>query len=122
MTPTSLLKIKIKSKKNKQKENYIERASYKEYCKVSEQNSFIKTLNETNNMYRTMIAVFACVLVIKIYELLSMHLIDFFSQIGTALEILFLVVVMILFIMSYRKQTDCIRKRVETYTIKEEKK
>lgn len=117
-----LLKIKINNKDSKQKQNYINRASYKEYSRASAKYSFIKILNETNNTYRTMISVFACVLIIKIYELLSIHCAKIFGDIGMALEILFLVVGIVLFIMSYKKQTDYIRKRVQDYVSEEDKK
>jgi len=110
-----LLKIRIKNKKSKSKENYIERAPYKEYIKASEKNSFIKILNETNNMYRAMISVFACVLIIKIYEILSIYLIKLFGQMEMPLVIILLIAGMILFIMSYKKQINYIRKRVQDY-------
>lgn len=116
-----LLKIKIKNKKRKSKGNYIERAPYKEYIKASEKNSFIKILNETNNMYRAMISVFACVLVIKICEILSIHLIKMFGQIEMPLDIILLITGSSLFTMSYKKQTDYIRKKVQDYMTDETK-
>ena len=117
-----LLKIKIKNKESKLKENYINRAPYEEYSRASEKYSFIRILNETNNVYRTMVSVFACVLMIKIYEVLSVYLFRLFGQMEMVLEILFLAVGIILFIMSYKKQTDYIRKRVQDYMIEEDKK
>lgn len=117
-----LLKIKITNKDSKQKQNYINRASYMEYSRASEKYTFIKILNETNNMYRTMISVFVCVLIIKIYELLSIYCAKILGDIGMALKILFLVVGIILFIMSYKKQTDYIRERVQDYVSEEDKK
>lgn len=116
-----LLKVKIRNKKSKLKENYIERVPYKEYIKASEKISFIKILNETNNMYRTMISV-SSVLIIKLYEILSIHFINLFGQIGMPLEILLLLTGMILFIVSYKKQTDYIRKRVQDCIMDETKK
>ncbi|OLR60399.1 hypothetical protein BHF70_09010 [Anaerostipes sp. 494a] len=117
-----LLKIKIKNKESKLKENYINRAPYEEYSRASEKYSFIKILNETNNVYRTMVSTFACVLIIKIYEVLSVYCVKLFGQIGMVFQILFLAVGIILFIMSYKKQTDYIRKRVQDYMIQEDKK
>lgn len=116
-----LMKVRIKNKKSKLKENYIERASYKEYIKASEKKSFIKILNETNNMYRAMISVFASVLIIKLYEILSIYFINLFGKIEIPLEILLLITGMILFIVSYKKQTDYIRKRVQDYIMDENK-
>lgn len=117
-----LLKIKIKNKENKLKQNYINRVPYEEYSRASEKYSFIKILNETNNVYRTMISVFACVLIIKIYEVLSIYWAKSFGQMEMVMEILFLAVGIILFIMSYKKQTNYIRKRVQDYLIEENKK
>ena len=116
-----LLKVTIKNKKSKLKENYIDRAPYKEYIEASEKFSFIKILNETNNMYRTMISVFASVLIIKLYEILSIHFINLFGQMEMPLEILLLLTGMILFIVSYKKQTDYIRKRVQDCIMDETK-
>ena len=116
-----MMKVRIKNKKSKLKENYIERAPYKEYIKASEKKSFIKILNETNNMYRAMISVFASVLIIKLYEILSIYFINLFGKIEIPLEILLLITGMILFIVSYKKQTDYIRKRVQDYIMDETK-
>lgn len=117
-----LLKIKIKEKKSKVQEKYIQRAPYKEYSIASEKDSFIKVLNETNNVYRTMISVFVCVLLVKIYEIVSVYLVELFGQMGNISEILVLVIGIILFIMSYKKQTDYIRKRVQNYIVEKSEK
>jgi len=114
-----LLKITIWNKKNKQKEKYIKRASYKEYCNASEKYPFIKILNETNNMYRTMVSVFVSVLVIKIFEIVSKQFDKLFVKLEIPLEIGLLVLGLILFIMSYKKQTDYIRNRVQEYETKQ---
>ena len=114
-----LLKIKIRNKETKEKEHYIKRAIYTEYSKVSERVSFIKVLNETNNMYRTMIAVFAAVILIRIYELLSVYFINFNAQLGNVLGLLFLIVGMVVFVFSYKKQTDYIRNRVQIHSDEE---
>lgn len=114
-----LLKITIKSKRSKLRENYIKRATYEEYSRASEKQSFIKILNETNNMYRTMISVFLCVLVIKLYEVISTYIYKFLGEIGLIEDILFLLCGMILFIVSYKKQTDYIRKRVQECIVEE---
>ena len=114
-----LLKITIKNKRSRRKENYIKRAPYEEYSRVSEKQSFIKILNETNNVYRTMISVFMCVLVIKLYEVISTYIYKFVGGIGLIEDILFLLGGMLLFIMSYKKQTDYIRERIQEYIVSE---
>lgn len=114
-----LLKITIKNKRSRLKEKYIKRAPYEEYSRVSEKQSFIKILNETNNVYRTMISVFMCVLVIKLYEVISTYIYKFVGEIGLIEDILFLLGGMLLFIMSYKKQTDYIRERIQEYIVAE---
>ena len=68
-----------------------------------------------------MISVFASVLIIKLYEILSIYFINLFGKIEMPLEILLLITGMILFIVSYKKQTDYIRKRVQDYIMDETK-
>ena len=68
-----------------------------------------------------MISVFASVLIIKLYEILSIYFINLFGKIEMPLEILLLITGMILFIISYKKQTDYIRKRVQDYIMDETK-
>lgn len=114
-----LLKIKIKNKKTKEKEYFIQRATYTKYSKVSERVPFIKILNETNNMYRTMIVVFTSVIVIKMYELISACFLNISGQLENIIVVLFLVVGMFVFVFSYKKQTDYIRNRVLIYSDEE---
>lgn len=114
-----LLKITIKSRRSKTKGKYIKLAPYEEYSRASEKQSFIKTLNETNNVYRTMTSVFVCVLMIKLYEVISVYVYQFIGGMGIIKDILLLLGGMILFIMSYKKQTDYIRKRVQEFIVEE---
>ncbi len=111
-----LLKIKIRNMHNHQQENYVRRAPYEDYIMASEKCSFISTLNETNNMYLTMIGVFTSVLFLKIGTMISAFFVNLFGRINIPNDILFLCAGLLLFVISYKKQTDYIRKRIHFMT------
>ena len=105
-----LKKIKIKGTP------YLNFADYKQYVSAAEAKPFIVTLSETNNTYRTIIALIISVGVVYLYDDL---LYDWFAQnfaAGNKLTILLAGVLLIfLFVKSYKKQTDYIRKQVEHF-------
>ena len=111
-----LKSIKIKNKKTKEKEAFLNFAPYSDYIEASENNSFIKILNETNNTYRTIIAMLIAVIGVKVYDWFLYDCINNFGVTGN--NIVFIVaclLIIILFVISYKKQTDYIRERVEKY-------
>ena len=63
-----LKSIKVCNKKTKEKEEFLKFAPYGDYIEASEANPFIKVLNETNNIYRTIIAMMVVVMGAKIYD------------------------------------------------------
>ena len=84
------------------------------YITASKKDDFIKTLNEINNTYRTLISVFVVATGVKIYDLFFYDMIQGFGDIGNSLSLLIVfLLIIILFVNSYRKQTDYIKKRVE---------
>lgn len=111
-----LISIKTRNKNTKAKEKFIKFAPYSDYIEASENMSFIKILNETNNTYRTIIALFVAVICTKLYDWFLYDMINNFGVVGS--NIVFLIIcllIIMLFIRSYKKQTDYIRKRVEKY-------
>lgn len=66
--------------------------------------------SEVNNMYRTIISLLTLLLFSKFYELIANWL--NFSE--TLSYILLIIVLIILFVFSYKKQTDFVVKRVVT--------
>lgn len=117
-----LRSIKVKNKKSRQREPFLKFAPYDKYIEASEKQSFIKVLDETNNVYRTIIAIFVVSLVIKLYDwLLYDFVIKFGSVSQNVLYIVVCVFMIILFVCSYRKQTAYIRKRVEELSIEDSK-
>lgn len=110
----SLKKIKVKNKKAKEKEAFLIFSNYNDYVDASENQETIKILNETNNTYRTLTALFVSLVIIKIYEII-LH--DFLLNVigENVIYVLTFVLLSILFVFSYRKQTDYISRRVEKY-------
>lgn len=91
------------------KAGFVEFVSYQDYVSASKKDDLISTLSEANNMYRTFVSLFLCLLLLKGYELM-MSKFPFFKE----WEIGILVVgLFALFLLSYRKQTAYISKRVQ---------
>jgi len=91
---------------------FVKFADYDKYvaaCKVDEK---IDVLSEQNNSYRTLAAVFACLLLVKAYEMLESR-VAFLTHRGTLVAIALL---LMMFLLSYRKQTKYITKRVKAAT------
>ena len=108
--------IKIKNKKTKNKEPLLKFAPYDKYVDASENNTFIKTLSETNNTYRTIIAMVILILVVKLYDWFIYDVVQLLGEMGNNLVfVIICLITIILFVYSYKKQTDYIRNRVEKY-------
>ncbi len=91
---------------------FLKFATYSNFVITTKSYGKTETLSETNNMYRTFVALFALLLVVKWYELLAQH-ISFLAE--YAVHIL-IVVLLVMFLFSYRKQTSYIKQRVESVT------
>src|SRR3989338_5525407 len=88
--------------------SFLRPASYSDFISASKSDQKIESLSETNNMYRTFVAMVVLLLLLKAYELFSSSL-SFLS--GYSLHIL-LTILLIMFLLSYRKQTQYITKRI----------
>lgn len=97
--------------KDGEKHKFLEFADYEDFVEAEKEDNKIDTLSGKNNVYRSMIAVFLCFLIAKIYELTLHHVVMSF-HLGDAAAIIGTIILMILFAFSYRKQTDYVRKRV----------
>lgn len=110
----SPLLLKIKQFKSQSK--FIEFSKYEDYIEASESQSFIKTLNETNNTYRTMISTFIVIVVFKIYDWFFYAKVSQFGEcFNNIIIILVCLFVVALFVLSYRKQSLFIKTRVEKF-------
>ena len=85
-------------------------SNYKDYVIASKEDNKIDILSEINNMYRTMISlIFSLMITIAFDALLDRYI----GRFKYCLYYVGLILLMLLFIFSYKKQTDYIRKRIE---------
>ena len=88
---------------------FLKFSDYKKFVSASKRDSKIEVLSETNNMYRTIVSAFVLIFLLKIYELVATK-VDWLS-IWT--PHILAVLLLIIFLYSYRKQTQYIVKRVK---------
>jgi hypothetical protein len=83
--------------------------NYKDFVKASKKDEKIDLLSEVNNMYRTIIALIVTIGFLKFYNWLESKLI-WLTNWNITIGLVFLLV---LFILSYQKQTKFITKRIK---------
>lgn len=81
---------------------------YTDYIEASQKDSLIKNLSETNNLYRVIIATFLVLLIEKLYLIIS----EKFVCLNNWTYLIISILMVVLFIFSYRKQTNYIKQRV----------
>jgi len=86
-------------------------ADYSDFISASKEDNKIELFSEVNNMYRTLISLFAVILVSKLYDILS----DNFIFLKVVLPYLLVTLLIILFIFSFKKQTAYIVKRINNH-------
>ncbi len=86
----------------------IKYSSYTDYLNASKNDDTILALLESNNTYRTIVALCIALMLVKLFLLLEKVL--WFSYISNWVIIF---CVFIIFILSYRKQTKYINNRIE---------
>lgn len=88
---------------------FLKFADYKRFVKASKADTRIDTLSEVNNIYRTICSLFLMLIAIKGFDWLSTKWM-FLTERKIEFLTLFL---FLLFLFSYRKQTNYITKRIE---------
>ena len=83
--------------------------NYKDFVKASKKDEKIDLLSEVNNMYRTIIALIVTIGFLKFYNWLESKFI-WLTNWNITLGLIFL---FILFVLSYKKQTKFITKRIK---------
>lgn len=102
-------KIKIK------KAHLLKYAPYKDYERASTINPLIATLSEVNNTYRTLLSCFACASIFKIIIVVNDKLVQSECNFLQANRDWFILIsLVLLFANSYIKQTNYVRKRIES--------
>ena len=82
---------------------------YSKYIEASQKDSFIKNLSETNNLYRGIIAAFLLIL----FERFYLFLLNKIVWLNKCSYLILTIVIIVLFIVSYKKQTKYIKERIE---------
>lgn len=86
-------------------------ADYHQFVKASKIDTKIELLSEVNNTYRTIISMFLLLSLIKLYK----HFNYLYWHIPHKVSYSFLIIILlILFLFSYRKQTNYITKRINS--------
>lgn len=93
----------------------LNEATYDDYEYASKKDSLIITLSEVNNTYRTLLSCFVCALIYKISTLFNSLFIRLnFNFFQKNKDWFILIVLILLFSISYIKQTNYVKKRVES--------
>lgn len=96
---------------------WVKFADYGDFIKASEKDDMVKLLSEVNNTYRTLLSGGIVLIVFKIYFFIVEKL-SISNDINKIIAIVFIVV---LFALSYRKQTKYVANRVKKVNEEESK-
>jgi len=88
---------------------FVHFASYVDFVSASKADKSLEVLSEANNMYRTFCSLFVSLILLKIYERLSIS----FPIIERWVAEFLIVGLLTLFCFSYRKQTQYITNRIQ---------
>jgi hypothetical protein len=88
--------------------NFLKFAEYSDFVIYSKKDDKIDVLSETNNMYRTIIALIISLILVKGFDWITMKI--GMNEIWQSVIVLTLM--LSLFLFSYRKQTNYITKRI----------
>lgn len=88
---------------------WVKFADYDQYISASKKDSKLDILLETNNMFRTMLAMCFILLVGKLYIYICLTI----KVVGAVEKEIVLIGLLLLFACSYRKQTKYIKRRAE---------
>lgn len=89
--------------------SFLKFAEYKDFVAASKKDEKVELFSEINNTYRTLCACFLLLILLKIFEIVQN--VFMFEKVWVAFFLV--VLLLILFLLSYRKQTDYITKRVK---------
>lgn len=88
---------------------FIKFADYSDFIASSKKDTKIELFSEVNNMYRTLSSLIVLSLLLKFYEFLEKKI----SGLSEWSLYILLVLLLTMFLLSYRKQTKYISKRIE---------
>jgi len=88
---------------------FVKFSPYVSFLSASKEDKSLEVLSEVNNMYRTFCSLFVSLILLKIYERLSIS----FPIMERWTAEFAVVGMLVLFCFSYRKQTQYIQKRIQ---------
>jgi hypothetical protein len=91
------------------KTSFVTFTDYADFVSASKKDAKIDVLSEVNNTYRTLCSMFVLLLLILGYQFLQAA----FPALGSWNSYIFVVLLLIMFLLSYKKQTEYVKKRVE---------
>ena len=89
---------------------FVEFADYTDFVAASKIDKKLDVLSEANNMYRTLISLFTLLIILSVVDLLS----QWWPTLRVGVPYALLPALLVLFLFSYRKQTNYVVKRVTT--------
>jgi hypothetical protein len=89
---------------------FLKFTTYKDFVIASKKDHKIELFSEVNNTYRTLCSLFALLLLLKIYDYMIATYIPFLTDWDA---IILLVLLFVMFLLSYRKQTQYITQRIK---------
>jgi len=87
---------------------FLKFAKYEDYISAEHNDPKIKVLLEVNNTYRTIISLIILILLFKLYEYIE----SMIPVLKNYNAYILIALILIIFLCSYKKQTNYIRKRV----------
>lgn len=89
--------------------SFLKFADYKSFIVASKKDEKIELFSEVNNTYRTITALFIILLLLKIYN----HFQVLWNIPINITDLIVFVVILVIFLFSYRKQTNYITERIK---------
>jgi len=89
--------------------SFIHFAAYNDYLTASEKDPDMKLFSQVNNTYRTFCSLFIVLLLLNAYEWIQFRIPSLMNWDQT----IFMALMLIIFLYSYRKQTGYITKRIK---------
>lgn len=88
---------------------FLKFADYSDFVSASRDDQKIELLSEVNNMYRTISSLFALLIILKIYDWIEIC----YPILKKYDAVLMILILLAIFLLSYRKQTSYITKRID---------
>ena len=89
--------------------SFLRFAGYKDFIAASKKDEKIELLSEVNNTYRTLCSLFILLFLLKLYEQIESRL----PILKDWSVIVLVALLLVMFLFSYRKQTNYITKRIK---------